>query len=69
MTTTQFKQYMKTRGLDVRKQRKLEVFDVLDDGIILFRIQFAKLYVPRDISELLEQNPSLRLFIPLEVAA
>ena len=69
MTTIQFKQHMQAKGLTVRKQRKLEVFDVLEKGIILFRIQFAELRTPKDISGLLEQEPGLRLFIPLEEAS
>ncbi len=69
MTTAQFKRYMQVRGLTVRKQRKREVFDVLEDGIILFRIQFAELHTPKDVSGLLEQEPDLRLFIPLEQAS
>ncbi len=54
MTTTEFKRQIKAMGLDIRKQRKLEVFDIISDGTEILTVTFAQIYPLTSVHEFLE---------------
>jgi len=56
MTTTEFKRQIKATGMEVRKRRKIEVFDVLYQGNEIFSVTFAELHPLTDIDELLARK-------------
>ena len=56
MTTTQFRKQAKEMGLEVRKQRKLEVFDIISDGTKICTVTYAELYSVTSAHEILSEK-------------
>ena len=56
VTITEFKRQIKAFGLEVRKQRKLEVFDVISDGTEILSVTFAEIYPLTSVQEFLEHE-------------
>ena len=56
VTTTEFKRQIKACGLEVRKQRGLEVFDVISDGTEILSVTFAEIYPLTSVQEFLEHE-------------
>ncbi len=65
MTTTQFRQQAKEMGLEVRKQRKLEVFDVISDGTEICTVTYAELYSVPSAYEILSEKLRPEYISPL----
>jgi len=56
MTTTAFRKQMKACGFEVRKQKNLDVFEVLTDGTHLFMVSFAELYPVTSVDAILAKK-------------
>jgi len=56
MTKEEFKRQIKGAGLKARKQKGLEVFDVLGGSTELFEVSYAEIYHLTDISPLLAKH-------------
>jgi len=65
MTTTQFRKQAKEMGLEVRKQRRLEVFDIISDGTEICTVTYAELYSVTSAHEILSEKLRPEYISPL----
>lgn len=65
MTVEEFKRQVKMRGMIARKQKRLEVFDVLYRGNFLFKATYAELHPLLDIDDLLARKIKPEYIPPL----
>jgi len=65
LTIQEFKAQMREHGLQVRKQKGLEVFDVRHKGTGIFEVTYAELYPLIDVWPLLERHMRPEYIPPL----